>query len=95
MHGASATSSAWAFDRDDPERLRAAAVIARERRVEPDLELAAVSARGDVITVQIVRGELRDPAALLYLEQQGLFELVRIEPWPGGRTLLVLRSWQR
>ncbi len=93
MHGADAMS-AWAFDRDDPERLRAAAV-ARERRAEPDLELASVSARGDVITVQITRGEVRDPAALLHVEEKGLFEILRIEPWPGRRTLLVLKAWRR
>lgn len=94
MHAAIATSRAWAVDRGDAERLGAAAVIARGR-ADPDLELAAVSARGDVITMQITRGELRDPAALLHVEEKGLFEIVRIEPWPGGRTLLVLRGWQR
>lgn len=54
-----------------------------------------MSARGDVVTMQITRGEIRDPAELLYVDGKGLFEIVRIEPWPGGRTLLVLKAWQR
>jgi hypothetical protein len=93
MSDTSESAAAWVFDRDDRARLRDAAAIAQGRLTEPDLELATVSSRGDVVTMQITRGEIGDPTDLLQVERLGLFEILRIEPWPGGRILLVLRAW--
>jgi hypothetical protein len=47
--------------------------------------------------VQVVRGVLEDPTAILHVEQRGDFELVRVERWPAPagppRVLLTLRAW--
>ena len=85
----------WEYARDDEDALAAAAEVARGRLREPDLEVLLVSARAGHLTVQIVRGELRDPAAVLQVDGRGTFEVVRVEPWPGARLLLVLRAWAR
>jgi hypothetical protein len=82
--------AAWVFDREDPD----AGLVAGDEQAEPELELATVSERGDVVTMQVTRGELRDPRSLLQVEGRGLFEILRIEPWPGRRTLLVLKRWR-
>jgi hypothetical protein len=84
------SAAAWVFDREDPD----AALGAPDEPTAPDLELATVSVRDDVVTMQVTRGELRDPRSLLHVEGRGLFEILRIEPWPGRRTLLVLKRWR-
>lgn len=63
----------------------------------PQLEVEVLSSRGDHLTVQVVRGVLEDPAAVLHVELHGDFELVRVERWPAPagppRVLLTLRAW--
>ena len=83
----------WEYARNDEDALAAADAVARDRLRAPDLEVLLVSARAGHLTVQVVRGQLRDPAAILYVGGSGTFEVVRIEPWPGARLLLVLRAW--
>lgn len=83
----------WEYPGDDADGLRDAARIALDRLFPPDLDGVIVSARADSITVQVVRGELGDPAAILYVENRGTFEILRVEERPGARTLLVLRAW--
>jgi hypothetical protein len=82
---------AWEYDRDD-DALRAAAIIAMDRLAPPDFHVEVVSSRGDHLTVQIASGSLTDPAAILYVEGRGTFEIVRVEPWPDRRVMLVLRA---
>lgn len=83
----------WEYDRDDAVGVGAAAAVAQDRLVPPDMDAEVVSSRADVVTVQLARGQVRDPASVLYVERRGTFTLWRLEPWPGGRTLLVLRGW--
>jgi hypothetical protein len=82
----------WEYDREE-DALRAAAIIAMDRLEPPEFEVEIVSSRGDHLTVQIVSGALTDPAAILYVESRGAFEIVRVEPWPSGRVLLALRAF--
>jgi len=49
-----------------------------DRLEEPQLEFEVLSNRGDHLTVQLVRGVLDDPTAILYVERWGEFELVRV-----------------
>ncbi len=94
MADASAKVLVWEYAREDVESLGTAAAVARDRLAEPDLEVLVVSARDDHMTVQVVRGKLDDPASIVFVEQGGAFEVVRVESWPGSRTLLVLRAWR-
>jgi hypothetical protein len=82
----------WEYDRDD-EALGAAATISMDQLEPPDFHVEEVSSRGDHLTVQITSGALTDPAAILYVETRGTFEIVRVEPWPDRRVMLVLRAW--
>ncbi len=82
----------WEYDRDD-EALRAAAIISMDNLEPPDFHVDVVSSRGDHLTVQVASGALTDPAAVLYVETKGAFEIVRVEPWSGGRVIIVLRAW--
>lgn len=85
------TLGVWEYERGE-EALRAAAIIAMDRLQPPDFHVEVVSSRGDHLTVQLASGALTDPAAILYVETRGTFEIMRVEPWPG-RVLLVLRAW--
>jgi hypothetical protein len=68
-----------------------------DRLEEPQLEVEVLSSRGDHLTVQVVKGAIEDPTAILYVERRGEFEIVRVEPWPAAsgppRVLLTLRAW--
>lgn len=87
----------WLYDRDDEESRRGAAIIAMDRLEEPQLEVEVLASRGDHLTVQLVKGTLHDPAAILYVERRGEFELVRVERWPASsgppRVLLTLQAY--
>lgn len=87
----------WLYERDDDESRRGAAIVAMERLEEPQLEVEVLATRGDHVTVQVVRGALEDPTAILYVERRGEYELVRVERWPAAsgppRVLLTLRAW--
>jgi len=85
------TLGVWEHERDE-DAPRAAASMATDRLRPPDFTVEVVSSRGDHLTVQVASGALTDPAAILYVETRGAFEVVRVEPWPG-RVLLVLRAW--
>jgi hypothetical protein len=87
------TIGLWEYPRDNDDGLRAAARVALDRLIEPDMDAVMVSARADHVTVQIVRGKLEHPRSILYVEQRGTFEIIRTELWPGARALLVLRAW--
>jgi hypothetical protein len=91
------STGVWLYDRDDDASRRGAAIVAMDRLEEPQLDVEVLATRGDHLTVQVVRGALEDPTAILYVEQRGEFELVRVERWPavGGppRVLLTLRAW--
>jgi hypothetical protein len=50
--------------------LRGSAIVALDRLEEPQLEVDVLSSRGDHLTVQIVRGVLEDPSAILYVEKR-------------------------
>jgi len=80
----------WEYERG---ALCAAAIIAMDQLEPPDFHVEVVSSRGDHLAVQIASGALTDPAAILYVETRGTFEVVRVEPWPDRRVLLVLRAW--
>jgi hypothetical protein len=82
----------WEYDRDD-DAVRAAAIISMDQLEPPDFHVEVISSRGDHLTVQIASGVLTDPAATLYVETRGTFEILRVEPWPSGRLILVLRAW--
>jgi len=82
----------WEYDRDD-DALGAAAVISMDQLAPPDFHVEVVSSRGDHLTVQIASGALTNPTAILYVETKGSFEILRVEPWPNGRVILVLRAW--
>ena len=70
------------------------AEVALDEVPPPDLLARLLSSRGDAITVQVVDGVSPvNPEALLYIQGHGAFELLKREPWPGGRTLLVLNAW--
>lgn len=72
------------------------AEVALDEEPPPDLLARLLSSRGDAITVQVVDGVSPvNPEALIYVQGEGVFELLRREPWPGGRTLLVLGAWPR
>jgi hypothetical protein len=84
----------WIFPHDFD--VGAIALIAQARRTPPDLRAVPVSARDDVLTVQVAEGEPpSDPEMRLYVDGQGAFEILRREVWPGGRALLTLRAWAR
>jgi hypothetical protein len=90
------TLDAWEFDRELGPQL--AAGVALDQLAPADVEVVQISARGDVITVQIVEGAVLDPASVLYVAGRGLFEILRLEAWPpvaGGeaRVLLTLKAW--
>lgn len=82
----------WEYDRDE-QALRGAAVVAIDQLAIPDFYVQVVSSRGDHVTVEIASGALSDPTAILYVEKRGAFEIVRVEPWPHRRVLLLLRAW--
>ncbi len=90
------TLRVWTFDRDITPDVASRAL---EQRDVPDLEVVLVSARGDVVTVQVVDGAIGDPDDILYVAGRGLYELLRSETWPpataGGapRVLLTLKAW--
>ena len=86
----------WLRERGD-DGGRGEAATAEGARGAPQLEVEVLSSRGDHLTVQVVRGVLEDPTAILHVEQRGDFELVRVERWPAAagppRVLLTLRAW--
>jgi hypothetical protein len=82
----------WEYERDD-DALKTAAIIAMDRLAPPDFYVEVVASRGDHLTGQIAAGSLTDPAAILYVEGRGTFEILRVEPWPDRRVMLVLRAW--
>jgi hypothetical protein len=82
----------WEYDRDE-EALSAAALISLGRLEPPDLAVEIISSRGDYVTIRIESGALTDPNAILYVETRGTFEILRVEPWPGFGSFLVLRAW--
>jgi hypothetical protein len=91
------TLKVWTFDRDvGPD---VAARVALEQLEVPDLEVVLVSARGDVVTVQVVDGVVSDPADVMYVSGRGLYEVLRSEAWPPAapgdapRVLLTLKAW--
>lgn len=91
------TLKVWTFDRDvGPD---VAARVALDQLEIPDLEVVLVSARRDVITVQVVDGGVSDAADVLYVSGRGLYEVLRSETWPPAaagddpRVLLTLKAW--
>jgi hypothetical protein len=74
------------------------ASIVAERRDEPDAVGVVVSARGPVVTLQVVEGAIVNPRSTLFVEGRGGHVLERREAWPPAapgsapRELLVLRS---
>ena len=85
---------AWEFPAGfDPEKM---AAVAAGRLTPPDLRGVLVSTRGDVLTLQVFEGQAPgDPEFRLYVRGRGAFEVLRREPWPDGRELVVLRASSR
>jgi hypothetical protein len=86
--------SAWEHGRGDATPTEAA-IVAAGRLEAPSLQLEVVGGRGEYLTVLILSGTLSDPAALLYVENHGAYEVVSVEPWPETGRFLVLRPWSR
>jgi hypothetical protein len=70
-----------------------AAVAALDRLAPPDFRVDVVASHGDQLTMQIEYGVRSNPASVLYVEGRGTFEIVRVEPRPDRRVVLVLRAW--
>jgi hypothetical protein len=87
------TVGLWEYPRDDAGALRDAARVALDRLFPPDLEGVLVPARADNVTVQVVRGEIESAQSILYVQNRGMQEILRVERWPGPSTLLVLKAW--
>jgi len=91
------TLKVWKFDRDVAPDL--AARVALDQLGVADLEVVLLSTRGDVITVQVVDGDMNDADEVLYVSGRGLYEVVRNESWPPAtdgappRVLLTLKAW--
>jgi hypothetical protein len=89
-----ATRGVWIFPHSTEPATMAA--IARPGQRAPDLRVAVLASRGDILTVQaLARADRLAPGALVYVEQRGAFELLRREDWGGGRALLTLAAWPR
>jgi hypothetical protein len=70
------------------------AQIAMDALSPPDLRAHLVSSRGDIVTVQVAAGSpTTNPEMRLYVAGRGAFMLIRMETWPSGHVLLVLRAW--
>ena len=95
LHRDEGAVDAWEFYRDVDPRL--ATICALDRLEAPDMRVVVTGTTGDTITIEIVEGSLLDPDSLLYVERRGLFEIVRVERWPGEgntmRDVIVLRAF--
>lgn len=91
------TLKVWTFNRDVAPDI--ATRVALDQLEVADLEVVLLSTRRDVITVQVVEGEMSNPDEVLYVSGRGLYELVRKEGWPPAtagappRVLLTLKAW--
>lgn len=84
----------WVFPRGtDPGEM---ARVAMDMGRLPDLHVQLLTSTGETVTVQVVDGLVPlDATGVLYVQRRGTYELLRREPWPGGRVLLTLAAWPR
>jgi hypothetical protein len=88
--------SAWVLEREAIDLDALAAAAEADALGPPDLRFRLLSTRGDNLTVQLAQPTIPPPpGALLFVERHGAFELLRREPWPGGRVLLTMAAWPR
>jgi hypothetical protein len=71
------------------------AEIARDGLTPPDLRAQVISARGEVLTLQVSEGSVTPHQEyLLYVRDHGVFQVLRREEWTGGRVLVTLVAWR-
>lgn len=82
----------WEYDRGG-ETLATAEFVAFSRLEPPDFKVERLSSLGEYVTFEITSGALKNPSSILYVENHGTFEIVRVEPWLDSGNFLVLRAW--
>jgi hypothetical protein len=84
---------AWEFLRGGD--VSALPEITRNWALPPNLGLNVLAATEDTVIAVVVFGEVSvEPDRLLYLENRGIFEILRCYRWASGRVELTLGSCQ-
>jgi hypothetical protein len=83
----------WEFLRGGD--LSALLEITRDWALPPSLGLSVLASTDDTVMAAVLFGDVSfEPDALLYLENRGVYEILRCERWPSGRVQLTLGSCQ-